>query len=212
MAAVLKEPRDERAWRTLHAVAGPGLRRVVARVLGQGRESDYDDALALTWERLLLHLTGDIEQKRLDAPWSYLTMVARNTAIDLLRKRSVRPPAEGVIISGTDERGSADQGTILPARAEDPLDELIADNLRSYLEEKIGAREWAIISYTAEGYSSGEIAERLTAGGMPTTDAAVRQAKKRALVHIAAVLSAQGDWIQRQGKSPVTKRSRHPSE
>lgn len=206
-AMLVADHRNDRAWSKIKVVADEPLRRIVVRFLGSGRQQEVEDALSVTWMRFMTRLTRAGPEPLPATPWQYLRRIARNCAIDLNRRRDARPPSEDLVISPTDSRDELSTGAGSLSRGPDPLETAIAKDLLAYLETKLSKKEWAVICDLATGFTSSEVAERLS-----LSEVNIRKIKERALLHVTALLAVQTFGTRESSKPAVTKRPNAASE
>jgi RNA polymerase sigma-70 factor (ECF subfamily) len=108
---------DEDAFRTVYRAIQPGLLRYLTVMVGS---TDAEDGAAETWTQAVRDLetfTGAADRFR-----GWITTIARNRALDLLRKRGRRPiddtPVEEILIGHADRLDVEGEALSLVSTAE----------------------------------------------------------------------------------------------
>jgi RNA polymerase sigma-70 factor (ECF subfamily) len=141
---------DRAAMRRLFDSEGPRLMAIAMRILREPAlaEEAMQDTLIKVWTR-----AATFHPDR-GAPRAWLTMVLRNTALNILRSERRGTPTHDGDITALQDRVAADE-TESALRSLDP-----ALRLRHCLDALDANRRHAILLAYVHGYSQGEIAGR----------------------------------------------------
>ncbi len=148
---------DEAAWVRLYDELVPRARAASYRILG-GDPTDVADVVQNALERLLRY--SDFQRfASADDLLRYFAMMARNSALDLLRRSPPTNHGLSATASGDLEREPPDEGG--PDDAAGPDEILSASRELTRLDGLLSTKEKLVFSLLAQGYGRSEIASRL---------------------------------------------------